>query len=121
LRQILLELKVLVGRHENVEAVLGCPLQQLAESRGHDDSVRRAQRARRNRHRALYRAEDAAADALAGDLGKEVLDRIQPGGGGGREVEGPAERRGRRQRDPWPRFPGARLIGPIQVVSSIKY
>jgi hypothetical protein len=29
------------------------------------------------------RAKDAAADALAGDLGKEVLDCIEPGGGVG--------------------------------------
>jgi hypothetical protein len=25
------------------------------------------------------RREDAAADALAGDLGEEILDRVQPG------------------------------------------
>jgi hypothetical protein len=35
------------------------------------------------------RAEDAA-DALAGHFGKEVLDRIEPGGGGRGEVENPA-------------------------------
>ena len=36
------------------------------------------------------RAEDAAADALAGHFGKEVLDRVEPRGRGRGEVEGPA-------------------------------
>src|SRR5438270_13890439 len=36
------------------------------------------------------RAEDAAADALAGHLGKEVLHRVEPGGRGRGEVESPA-------------------------------
>src|SRR5438309_11580074 len=36
------------------------------------------------------RAEDAAADALPGHLGKEVLHRVEPGGRGRGEVEGPA-------------------------------
>src|SRR5438270_9432697 len=36
------------------------------------------------------RAEDAAADALPGHLGKEVLHRIEPGGRGRGEVERPA-------------------------------
>src|SRR5262249_30040369 len=35
------------------------------------------------------RAEDAATDALAGHFGEEVLDRIEPGGRGRGEVEGP--------------------------------
>ena len=34
------------------------------------------------RRTACARAQDAAADALAGHLGKEILDRIQPRGGG---------------------------------------
>ena len=33
------------------------------------------------------RVEDAAADALSGHLGKEVLDGIEPGGRGRGEVE----------------------------------
>jgi hypothetical protein len=37
------------------------------------------------------RVEDAAADALPGHLGKEVLHRVQPGGRGRGEVEGPAD------------------------------
>ena len=36
------------------------------------------------------RAEDAAPEALAGHFGKEVLNRIEPGGRGWGEVEGPA-------------------------------
>jgi hypothetical protein len=36
------------------------------------------------------RVEDAAADALPGHLGKEVLDGVEPGGRGWREMEGPA-------------------------------
>ena len=31
--------------------------------------------------------EDAAADALSGDLGKEPLDHVEPRPGGGREVQ----------------------------------
>src|SRR3954452_21136719 len=34
--------------------------------------------------------EAAAPDALAGECGKECLDRVQPRSGRGREVEGPA-------------------------------
>src|SRR5215467_2540764 len=36
------------------------------------------------------RAEDAATEALAGHFRKEVLNRIEPGGRGWGEVEGPA-------------------------------
>jgi hypothetical protein len=36
------------------------------------------------------RAEDAVLQPTAGELGKEALDGVQPGAGGGREVEGPA-------------------------------
>ena len=36
------------------------------------------------------RAEDTAADTLAGHLGKESLDGIEPGGRGRGEVEDPA-------------------------------
>jgi|SRR6516162_5489119 len=35
-------------------------------------------------------AEDAAANALAGHLGEEVLDGVEPGGGSRGEMEGPA-------------------------------
>ena len=35
------------------------------------------------------RAEDTAADALPGHLGKEILDSVEPGGRGRGEVEGP--------------------------------
>jgi hypothetical protein len=31
--------------------------------------------------------EDAAADALSGDLGKEALDHVEPRAGSGREVQ----------------------------------
>ena len=31
--------------------------------------------------------EDAAADALSGDLGKEPLDHVEPRAGSGREVQ----------------------------------
>ena len=34
--------------------------------------------------------EDAVLQAAAGELGEETLNRVQPGAGGGREVEGPA-------------------------------
>ena len=40
------------------------------------------------------RAQDAATDALAGHFGKEILDRIQPRGGGRSAVEGPARMTG---------------------------
>ena len=36
------------------------------------------------------RVEDAAADALPGHLGKQVLDGVEPGGRGRGEMEGPA-------------------------------
>ena len=36
------------------------------------------------------RAEDAAADALARHSGEEAFDRVEPGGRGGSEAEGPA-------------------------------
>jgi hypothetical protein len=36
------------------------------------------------------RAEDTATDALAGHLGEETLDRIQPRSGSRREMEDPA-------------------------------
>ena len=55
------------------------------------------------------RAEDAAADALPGHLGKEVLDRIEPGGRGRGEVEGPA----RMARQPGQHF--GMLVGGIVV------
>ena len=35
-------------------------------------------------------AEDAAADALPGHLGEEILDRIEPGGRGRGKVKSPA-------------------------------
>ena len=35
-------------------------------------------------------SEDAAADAPSGDDGKEALDGVEPGRGGGREVKDPA-------------------------------
>ena len=35
------------------------------------------------------RAEDAAADALPGHLREKVLDGVEPGGRGRREMEGP--------------------------------
>ena len=34
-------------------------------------------------------AEDAVLQALPGEFGEDALDRVQPGTGGGREVEGP--------------------------------
>src|SRR6516164_5968540 len=40
------------------------------------------------------RAEDAAANALPGHLGEEVLDRIEPGGRSRGEVEDPARMTG---------------------------
>jgi hypothetical protein len=43
--------------------------------------------------------EDAAPQAPFGELGKEPLDRIDPGCGGRREVEGPA-RMARGKRSP---------------------
>lgn len=54
-------------------------------------------------------SEDAAADAPAGEDGEEALDGIEPGGRGGREVEGPSR---------VPRQPGAGLgmfVGPVVV------
>ena len=36
------------------------------------------------------RAEDAAPDALAGDFGEEILDRVEPGSRGRGEVKSPA-------------------------------
>ena len=35
-------------------------------------------------------AEDAALEALGGELGEEAFDGVEPGCRGGREVEGPA-------------------------------
>src|SRR5437667_2919227 len=55
------------------------------------------------------RAEDAAAGALAGHLGEEVLDGVEPGGRGRGEVEGPA----RMTRQPGQYF--AMLVGGIVV------
>jgi hypothetical protein len=43
------------------------------------------------------RMEDATADALSGNLGKEVLDRIEPGGRGRGEVNGGLSLAGRTQ------------------------
>ena len=40
------------------------------------------------------RAEDAAANALPGHLGEELLDRIEPGGRSRGEVEDPARMTG---------------------------
>ena len=59
------------------------------------------------------RAEDGAADALPRHLGKEVLDRIEPGGGGRGEVEGPA--RMARQPGQHPRLREGRLLGCLWV------
>src|SRR5437868_3273283 len=55
------------------------------------------------------RAEYATADALAGHLGEEVLDRVEPGGRGRGEVEGPA----RMARQPGQHF--GMLVGGIVV------
>ncbi len=55
------------------------------------------------------RAEDAAADALPGHLGEEVLDGVEPGGRGRGEVEGPA----RMARQPGQHF--GMLVGGIVV------
>ena len=60
------------------------------------------------------RAEDAAADALARHLGKEVFDGIEPGGRGRSEVEGPA--RMARQPSQHPRIREGRLLGCLWVV-----
>ena len=59
------------------------------------------------------RVEDAAADALPGHLGKEVLDGIEPGGRGRGEVEGPA--RMTRQPGQHPRLREGRLLGCLWV------
>ena len=62
---------------------------------------------------AAWRSENAAADALAGNLGKEVLDGIEPRGGGGREVEGPALVA--IEPGQHPRLRGGRLLGCLRV------
>ena len=59
------------------------------------------------------RAEDAAADALPRHLGKEVLDRVEPGGRGRGEVENPA--RMARQPGQHPRIREGRLLGCLCV------
>src|SRR6266700_2197376 len=61
------------------------------------------------------RTEDAAADALPGHFGKEVLDGVEPGGRGRCEVEGPA--RMARQPGQHPRFREGRLLGCLWVAS----
>ena len=59
------------------------------------------------------RAEDAAADALPGHLGEEVLDRIEPGGRGRSEVESPT----RMARKPSQNF--GMLVGGIVVENDV--
>src|SRR5437870_8776304 len=59
------------------------------------------------------RAEHAAADALPGHLGEEVLDRVEPGGRGRGEVESPA--RMARQPGQHPRLREGRLLGCLCV------
>ena len=59
------------------------------------------------------RVEDAAADALAGHLGEEVRDGVEPRGRGRGEVERPT--RMARQPGPRPRFREGRLLGCLWV------
>ena len=59
------------------------------------------------------RVEDTAADALPGHLGKEVLDSVEPGSRGRREMEGPT--RMTRQPGQHPRLREGRLLGCLWV------
>jgi hypothetical protein len=59
------------------------------------------------------RAEYPAADALAGHLGEEVLDGVEPRGRGRGEVERPT--RMARQPGPHPRFREGQALGMLWV------
>ena len=58
-------------------------------------------------------AEDAALEALSGECGEEVLDGVEPGARGWREVEGPARMAGEPSFDP--RLRRGRLLGCLWV------
>src|SRR5262249_26934007 len=60
------------------------------------------------------RAEDAAADALPGHFGEEILDGVEPGGRGRGEVEGPA----RMARQPGQHF-GVFVRGIVVMSSTV--
>ena len=59
-------------------------------------------------------SEDAASDALVGDLGKEALDLIEPRGGCGRKVEMNARMLGQ------PSLHGLGLVGGVIVHDQMK-
>jgi hypothetical protein len=61
--------------------------------------------------------EAAAPAALAGECGKECLDRVQPRSGRGREVEGPAWMSGEPVAHPKPLTSRPHIIPPLPNLS----
>src|SRR5271167_4113770 len=58
-------------------------------------------------------AEDAALEALSGECGEEVLDGVEPGARGWREVEGPARMAGE------PSFDFGMLMGGVVIKDGV--